>query len=167
MPQAEALIAWRAETKIIRDSGYKNAAIYMKHAEVHKNGNPSTHTSNNNAWAKDVLFNNGIIGNTWSQYRTWIIGNKKTLTVKGSYAFTSGDKKLSLQKVNYSYTFTRQANGGLKITGTVTDTYDLAWSNYENVIVAFAKNYAVHATEPSRLHLHKFSYVTKSDSIVF
>lgn len=69
-------------------------------------------------------------------------GTSKTKTIKGTFAFTSGDKYYALHNVKYSYSFVRQSNGSVKTTGVVTDVYDFAPSNYESIKVGFVNNYA-------------------------
>ena len=134
---------WKLGTSIVRNEGYKNTAMYMDHA---LNGKGATHTTNNNAWAKDVLFNNDIMNQQYPMVKNWIRNsNSKYLNYSGTFAFKTGDKFYALHKVNYAYACVRQPNGGIKTTGTVTDTYDFEWSKYDNIKVGFANNYAVSA----------------------
>lgn len=134
---------WRLGTKIVREAGYPNTAMYMKHAEVINGKAPSTHTSNNNAWANSVIKDDGLLGTAYSKVRAWIRSGKKGSTsISGQYNFESGDKYYALHGVKYSYTFTRLSNGGVKTSGTVTDVYDFAWSNYNSIKTGFANNYA-------------------------
>lgn len=137
---------WRIGTNIVFNSGYPGTAMYMRHAET-INGTPKTHTSNNNGWAKNVVFDNGIMGDVYNQVYSWVRnGTKGSKLATSSYAFNTGDKYYALHLVNYSYTFTRQSNGGVSISGTITDRYDFEWSKYDNIKAGFANNYAVLAT---------------------
>lgn len=155
-----ALNAWRAGTAIVQRSGYPNTAMYMKHAELQNKG--AKHTSNNNKWAKQVINGNALLGQDYAKFKSWIMGNSKTLTTKGSYAFKTGDEYYALHKVNYTYTYTRQANGGARWVGTVTDVYDFEWSKYNNIKASFANNYAVLATSVGAIK--KFDIVITATS---
>lgn len=138
---------WRIGTAAVRKAGYVNTAMYMKHAEVVNGTPPKTHTSNNNAWAKDVVLGDDILGSLFSQVRTWIrSGEKGSKSISGSYAFLTGDKYYALHAVNYSYTLTRLSNGGVSTTGQVTDRYDFEWGKYDG-LGGIANNYAVAATK--------------------
>lgn len=135
---------WAAGIAIVRNEGYPNTAMYMKYAEVPSflSPSPAKHVSNGNAWAKNVVSGNDILGSFYSEYKAWVRGTSKTKTIKGTFAFTSGDKYYALHNVKYSYSFVRQSNGSVKTTGVVTDVYDFAPSNYESIKVGFANNYA-------------------------
>lgn len=115
----------------------------MKHAEAINGKTPTTHTSNNNAWANSVIKDDKLLAKAYQSARDWIRSGKKASTsTKGSFEFLSGGKYYALHLVNYTYTFTRLSNGGVKTTGTVTDKYDFAWSNYNSIKTGFANNYA-------------------------
>ncbi|PZL77523.1 hypothetical protein CI088_01380 [Enterococcus plantarum] len=66
---------------------------------------------------------------------------KKTYTQRGSHEFTSGDPYWALHWVNYTVSYVQRSNGGYAYTVTVSDIYDFAWGNYNNIVVGFGNNY--------------------------
>ncbi|MFJ3330048.1 MULTISPECIES: hypothetical protein [Enterococcus] len=145
-PIQAARSAWNIGIAAVKAAGYPNTAMYMKYSEVPNflSPAPKKHVSNNNAWAKSVITGDDILNDFYSsKYKPWVRSNKKTLSVSGSFVFTTGDKHYALNKVNYSYSFVRQANGSVKRVGVVTDTYDFALSGYQSIPTGIANNYAV------------------------
>ncbi len=66
--KAQALAAWKGGTETVRNTGYLNTAMYMDYT-ISVFRTPPTYTSNNNTWAKNVLFNNDILKDQYLKYK--------------------------------------------------------------------------------------------------
>ena len=142
---AAAKAAWLAGAATVNGMGYPNTSAYMVHAagSVIPFDTPPDHVSNQNAWAKTIIANNDILNTHHSEYEIWIWTDDPVLTVSKSFEFTSGDPYYALHNVNYTYTYVRQPNGSVKCSGTVTDVYDFALTDYDSLMTGFANNVGV------------------------
>lgn len=141
-PITAARLAYSAGILIVAKKPAPNTAMYMNHAIVAGpwSANPPNKVHSNDAWSKQVALDNGLNGALNGRFFNEVYG-KQSHTLNGSYEFKHGDPAYALGKVAYSVTFVRQSNGGYKTTYRITDKYDFAVGNYNNISVGFGNNY--------------------------
>lgn len=141
-PITAARLAYSAGILIVANKPAPNTAMYMNHAIVAGpwSANPPNKVHSNDAWSKQVALDNGLNGALNGRFFNEVYG-KQSHTLNGSYEFKHGDPAYALGKVAYSVTFVRQSNGGYKTTYRITDKYDFAVGNYNNISVGFGNNY--------------------------
>lgn len=141
-PITAARLAYTAGILIVSKKPAPNTAMYMNHAIVAGpwSANPPNKVHSNDAWSKQVALDNGLNGALNGRFFNEVYG-KQSHTLNGSYEFKHGDPAYALGKVAYSVTFVRQSNGGYKTTYRITDKYDFAIGNYNNISVGFGNNY--------------------------
>ncbi len=141
-PVDAAKKAYQLGVVLVLNRGGRMTATYMQHARVASplSPAPSTYVSRNDAWAKQV--GSEIIRHTYRDFKRNGLG-KKTYTQRGSHAFTSGDLYTALHWVSYTVNYVQRSNGGYAYTVTVSDVFDFAWGNYDNIAVGFGNNYCV------------------------
>lgn len=141
-PVEAAERAYQAGVLLVLNRGVRMTATYMQHARVPSPLSPAprTYVSRNDEWANQV--GSEIIRRTYSDFKRNGLG-KKTYTQRGSHAFTSGDLYTALHKVSYTVNYVQRSNGGYAYTVTVSDVFDFAWGNYNNIAGGFGNNYCV------------------------